>query len=268
MKILPIKQFYSVLSCSSQPLFSFRQLQNDEFQRTNATKVRLTNKKSDDNVIVERYKTEKGKVYDIVCEKEQHPEDYEKMPVFDIGLDFQFYAEFLREMQWNNGEINPPRSWFEYNHKQNPEKYPTQEVYLDLLKKEMLALVNKQHKILAKSEPLKYPHTFYRGVNLNENTAVGFEEDFAKYMNSSKVGDVIVPDYSISYAAKDVRLALDYNDKNILVIRTKPNARIFAGHYKNNREVIFPPMSKFKVLSKRKVDGLNVIELEYLCNKT
>ena len=44
---------------------------------------------------------------------------------------------------------------------------------------------------------------------------------------------------------------MDYNNKSIIVIRTKKGAKIFSGNH-NNREVMFPSQAKFKVLSKQK----------------
>jgi len=177
---------------------------------------------------------------------------------------YDYYAEDLRHMQWNDGKLNVPSKWYMYEQTIHPGKYASREEYLDALKSKIMKIVTKQENELAKISGFKYPHTFYRGINLDKNISNSEDEDkYIDYMNSAKIGDIIVPDWSPSCAAKDIRLAFDYNNKNIIVIRTKKGAKIFSGNH-NNREVMFPSQSKFKVLSKQKQNGINIIELEYI----
>ena len=177
---------------------------------------------------------------------------------------YDYYAEDLRHMQWNNGELDVPPKWYVYEKKIHPGKYASKEEYLNALKEKIMKIVTTQKEELAKIEGFKYPHTFYRGVNLDKCKSNSEDEDkYIDYMNNAKVGDIITPDWTPTCAAKDVRLAFDYSNENLLVIRTKKGAKLFSGNH-INREVMFPSQAQFKVLSKQKQKGINIIELEYI----
>ena len=177
---------------------------------------------------------------------------------------YDYYIEDLRHMQWNNGKLDVPNKWYLYEQKVNPGKYASKNEYQDALKKKIMRIVTKQENALAQIKGFENPHTFYRGVNLDKMVSNSEDEDkYIDYMNNAKVGDIITPDWTPSCAAKDVRLAFDYNNKSLLVIRTKKGAKLFAGNHMN-REVMFPSMAKFKVLSKQEQEGINITELEYI----
>lgn len=177
---------------------------------------------------------------------------------------YDYYIEDLRHMQWNNGKLDVPSKWYVYEKTIHPGKYASKEEYLEALKKKIMRIVTKQEKELSKIKGFEYPHTFYRGVNLDKLKSNSDDEDkYIDYMNSAKVGDIITPDWTPSCASKDVRLAFDYNNENLVVIRTKKGAKLFSGNHMN-REVMFPSQAQFKVLSKQKQQGINIIELEYI----
>ena len=180
------------------------------------------------------------------------------------SLLYEYYIEDLRHMQWNDGKLNLPNKWYLYEKKVHPGKYASKDEYQDDYKKKIMRIVTLQQEELSKIKGFEHSHTFYRGVNLDKNASNSEDEDkYIDYMNNAKVGDIITPDWTPSCAAKDVRLAFDYNNKNLIVIRTKKGAKLFAGNHMN-REVMFPSQAQFKVLSKKKQQGINIIELEYI----
>ena len=100
----------------------------------------------------------------------------------------------------------------------------------------------------------------YKG-NLNRSVTFLFEEDAQKYFDEFEVGKEYIPKQYLSTTKRDV-----YNDdaQVQIYIQNAKNGKDLRGLNDMENEVLYPYMTKFKVINKIKEDGRFYILLEEL----
>ncbi len=178
-------------------------------------------------------------------------------------------ANLMRDLQWHNGEAGEYiNEKFGYIYDSLTEEqlsrlpFKNKGEYIAQCVKKIKEDMEQLRKICAgQRNPLEQDCTYYRGVSLHKS-GIENQAQYAKLMTDCKVGDIIIPDWGGACVSPKLEVvAGNFMDGCLLKIKAPKGSRLFSG---TAEEVRFPPMAEYKVLSNNLINGLRVVELEYI----